>query len=69
MHLLLYEQRSMLGRICLQLDCSISISAYILQEYSGAHTQTHTHTHLVVHAKIYMFSPNSLMPEAKMFEF
>lgn len=45
MHLLLYEEKSMLGRICLQLDCGMSLSAYILQEY--------THTHLVEHTKIY----------------
>lgn len=47
MHLLLYEEKSMLGRICLQLDCGISLSVYILQEY------THTHTPTLLYIYIY----------------
>lgn len=51
-HLLLYEERGMLGRICLQLDCSVSLSAYILQEYCGTHTHTHSDAHSLTHSRL-----------------
>lgn len=56
MHLLLYEERSVLGRICLQLDCRVSLSAYLWQENCGTHGLTHKHTH----TPFLLFVPKSI---------